>query len=266
MLVIGERINSTRKNIQDAIKNRNAAFIIKEASAQIKAGADFVDVNCAVTSGDEVQDIDWVVSVIQSEIKDVNICVDSPNYLAIDRALKAYKGTGSLMINSITAESARINKILPMAKAHNTKLIALTMSETGMPDTAAQRFEVAKNIFERVKKDGFNTEDLYFDPLIRPICTEPNQAQEFLKAIPLIKSLANVKTVCGLSNVSFGLPNRKLLNSVFLSMAIQAGLDAAILDPLDKHIMSSHKTSRALLGMDEYCSDYIKAFREGQLV
>ena len=266
MLIIGERINSTRPKIQEAIRNRNAALILKEATSQLAAGADYIDINCAVTSGDEVQDMDWLVSVIQSETKDVNLCIDSPNYLAIDRALKVYKSRGSIIINSISGDEDRIKTILPLARDHNAKLIALTMDDRDMPDTAAGRFEAAKKIFDRVTKDGFRADDLYFDPLIRPISTEPQQAHEFLKSIPMIKSLGPIKTICGLSNVSFGLPNRKVINSSFLAMAIQAGLDAAILDPTDKYVISSITAAHALLCNDEYCAGYIKAFREGRLV
>ena len=266
MIIIGERINSTRKQVQQAIKERDAAFILNETRQQLDSGADFIDVNCAMTTGDEIQDIDWVISVIQSEITDISICIDSPNYLAIDRALKVYKAKGGIFINSITGEPSRIKKIVPMAKEYNTKLIALTMDESGMPNTAAKRLEIAKSITDRVAKEGFNIDNLYFDSLIRPISTEPEQAKEFLKSVPLIKGLGRVKTICGLSNVSFGLPNRRLINSIFLSMAIHAGLDAAILDPTDKKILSSLKASNVLLGMDEYCAGYIKAFREEKLV
>ena len=170
------------------------------------------------------------------------------------------------MINSISGDEARIKTILPLAVKHNTKLIALAMDEKGMPNSAEERFEAARKIYERVKKDGFNVENLYFDPLIRPIATEPDQAVEFLKSLHLIKGLSGAKTICGLSNVSYGLPNRKLVNATFLSMSIHAGLDAAILDPLDKQIVSALRASKALVCKDEYCSEYIRAFREGKLV
>ena len=182
MLIIGERINSTKEKVKEAIRARDAAFIAQTASLQGEAGADYIDVNCAVTSGNELQDMDWVLSVIQSEIKDASICIDSPNYLAIEAALKAYHSKGSIMINSISGDEARIKYILPLAVKYNTKLIALTMDEKGMPNTAQGRFESAKKIYERVKHEGFNVENLYFDPLIRPIATEPDQAVEFLKS------------------------------------------------------------------------------------
>lgn len=265
MLIVGERINSTREKIKSAIKARNADFITDEASRQIASGAGFVDINCAVTDGDEVQDIDWVISVIQSGIPGVSICIDSPNYFAIERALEVYKAKGGVMINSITAESDRIDRILPLAVSSNAKLIALTMDHKGMPDTAEERFEIARSMAERVKAGGLDLANLYFDPLIRPISTEPAQAKEFLRSIPLIKSLG-ANTICGLSNVSFGLPDRKIINSVFLAMAIQSGLDAAILDPTDKLMLSSLRAARALVGRDDYCAEYIKAFRDGKLI
>jgi len=265
MLIIGERINSTRTHIQEAIDARNAAFIIKEAKKQIEAGANFIDINCAMSLGDEAQDIDWVISVIQSEIKDVSVCIDSPNYLAIQRALEAYRAKGELFINSITGEQDRIDRIVPLAVKHDTKLIALTMGSGGMPNSAEDRLSIAKDILARVVNKGFKAENLYFDPLIRPISTEPEQTKEFLRSIFMIKSLG-VKTICGLSNVSYGLPNRKVINSTFLAMAMYAGLDAAILDPTDKNIISNFKASNALLCDDEYCTEYIGAFRKGRLI
>jgi len=265
MIIIGERINSTRAHIQEAMKKRDAAFILKEAKRQLGSGAHFLDINCAMSLGDEVQDIDWMISVIQSEIPDVSICLDSPNYLAIKKGLEIYKAKGGLFINSITGEEARIGHIVPLAIKYKTKLIALTMGTGGMPNSAEDRFGIAKDILNKVSAKGFKAQDLYFDPLIRPISTEPEQAKEFLRSIPMIKSLG-AKTICGLSNISFGLPDRKVINSTFLAMAIHAGLDAAILDPTEKQVMSSISAARALLCDDEYCGEYIKAFREGRLI
>jgi 5-methyltetrahydrofolate--homocysteine methyltransferase len=216
--------------------------------------------------GDEVQDMDWMVSVVQSGIKDVRICIDSPNYLAIEKAIQVYKGAGRVFINSITGEDERMKKILPLAVKANADVIALTMDDAGMPNTAEDRRDMAKKILSKTREAGLPDENLYFDPLIRPVSTEPDQAKEFLRSIPMIKDLGRVKTVCGLSNVSYGLPNRKLINSAFLTMAIQAGLDAAILDPTDKRMMSNVAAAGALLGTDEYCTSYIQAFRAGRLL
>jgi 5-methyltetrahydrofolate--homocysteine methyltransferase len=266
MLIIGERINSTRQKIGEAIKARNAASIVNEARKQIAAGAQYIDVNCAMTTTDELQDIDWVISVIQSDMPDVGICIDSPSCPAIEKALKVFSGTGGVIINSITGEEDRIRQIVPMARRHKTKLIALTMDEKGMPETASQRFDIARRIYDRVRREDFPAEDLYFDALIRPVSTEPMQAQEFLASIPMIKKLDRAKTICGLSNVSYGLPNRSVINATFLSMATQAGLDAAILDPTDKLVHSSLAASRVVMCRDGHCAEYIRAYREGRLV
>lgn len=265
MLIIGERINSTRVRINEALKRRDAAFIAREARLQHEAGAHFIDINCAVTSGSEEQEIDWAISVVQSELPGVSISIDSPNYLAIDRALGVYKGSGQLIINSITADAERIGRIAPLARAHRAGLIALTMDERGMPDTVDERVAIAGRMLEMTTAAGIDPAMIYFDPLIRPVATEPSQAARFLEAIPRIKELGPVKTVCGLSNVSFGLPRRSVVNGAFLAMALKAGLDAAILDPLDKQIVSSLRASAALLGQDEFCGEYIRAFREGKL-
>lgn len=266
MLIIGERINSTRKSINEAIRSRDAAFIAGEAVRQREAGAAYIDVNCAMTAGDEVQDIEWVIGVIQGEMSDASICIDSPNSRAIDRALRAYKAQGKVLINSITAEDARIDAIVPLAMEYGASVVALAMAARGMPHTAEERFEIAAAIIEKTREKGLRPEHLYIDPLIRPVSTEPDQAMEFLRAIPLIKKLEGVKTVCGLSNVSYGLPRRTVINASFLAMAMRAGLDAAILDPLDRNVSSAVAASAAIIGADEYCGGYIRAFRDGRLV
>ena len=266
MLILGERINSTRGRIREAIQARDSERILTEATDQIAAGARYIDVNGAVTSGDELQDMDWVISVLQSEIPDIGLCIDSPNYLAIEKALAVYKGTGGLFINSITGEDPRIARITPLAVKYDTKLVALTMDEKGMPNTAEERFALAKTMAAKVKALGFNMENLYFDALIRPISTEADQAKEFLRSLPMIKSIDRAKTICGLSNVSFGLPSRGTVNASFLAMAIHAGLDAAIIDPTDPHMSSALAASQALLGADEYCAGYLQAFRGKKLL
>ncbi len=265
MLVIGERINSTRPQIQKAIRARNASLIVREAQNQFAAGAGILDINCAMGLDDEVQDIDWVVSVVQSELPSAGICIDSPNYLAIERALHVYKGKGEVFINSITADESRISRILPLAVRYNTKLIALVMDERGMPSTKIERRDIADRIAKSVKAAGFDETRLYFDPLVRPLSTEPEQVEEFLGSIALIKELGPVKTICGTSNISFGLPRRSAINAIFLAFARARGLDAALIDPLDKNVISALFASEALLGSDKNCKDYLRAFREGRL-
>lgn len=263
MLIIGERINSSRPDIQKAIKARNAASIAKEMRSQFEAGAKVLDINCAMGLDDELDDIGWVTSVLQSEIPEAGLCIDSPNYLAIEHALRAFKGKGEVFINSVTAEESKIAKILPLAVKYRANLIALVMDDGGMPSTKAQRGEIAGTILAAARRFGLDETRLYFDPLIRPLATEPDQASEVLGSIALIKSLGPVKTICGLSNISYGLPRRSLVNSAFLGLAVAAGLDAAILDPTERKVASTIFACEALLGKDLYCRNYLSAYRKG---
>jgi len=266
MLIIGERINSTRASVRKAIDSRDTSFIVSEGLRQIESGASALDVNCAMGLENELQDLDWVISVLQNEFPEIGICVDSPNYQAVEAALKAYKGKGALFINSITAERGKAEEVFSLALNHSAHIIALTMDDNGMPDDAEERTAIAEKIIAMAKRGGVPENKLFFDPLVRPASTEQGQARAFLDSIPQIKRLGDVRTICGLSNVSFGLPKRSLVNATFLSMALYCGLDACILDPIDKYIGSSIKTSEVLLGKDEFCSSYIGSFRQGALI
>ncbi len=263
MLIVGERINSSRKEILEAMKAKDARLIQDEAKKQLNCGAGVLDINSAMSLEREAEDIEWLVNVIQKAVG-VPLCIDSPNPEVIKKALSVHKGKA--LVNSVTGEKKRINEIMPLVKQYHASVIALTMDEDGMPDTATGRLDIAKHILETLLNYGIEQEDIYFDPLVRPISTEANQAKEFLCALRLIKKeLAGVKTICGLSNVSFGLPKRGLLNATFLAMALDCGLDAAIIDPTDKMVRASLKASQALLGEDNYCLNYISAARKGEL-
>jgi len=263
MIIIGERINSSRGAIKDAIEKKNISFIIKEAAREKEAGAHFLDINCATAEGSEEENIKWAIQGIQKEVN-LPFCIDSPNPKAIEAALSVNKNNQPF-INSITAEGGRAEEILPMVKKYNTKVIALTMDESGMPQSAGERSTLAEKILKIAKEYKIKEENIYFDPLVKPISSEQKQGKEFLDALKLIKRLGNVKTVGGLSNISFGLPGRKLLNKTFLSMAIAYNIDAVIVDPLNDELMAALTASLALVGEDEYCMNYIRKFREGKL-
>ena len=262
MLIVGERINSSRPDIKAAISNHDSTFILNEAKQQVTEGAIMVDVNCGTSMDKELEDMLWLIKTIQGEI-DVSLCIDSPSADVLKEALSVHKGRA--MINSITAEKARYEKILPFCKDSDCLIVALTMDERGTPNTAEERFEVATIIMEICQEYGIVKDRLYFDPLIRPISTEGGQAKEVLKAIRLIKELG-LQTIAGLSNISFGLPNRRLINRTFLAMAYAHGLDACIIDPSDTSLMSCITASSAILGHDQYSMNYIGAFRENKLV
>ena len=262
MLIIGERINTSREDVKIAVDTRDAAFIQELSRKQKEAGANMLDVNCGTSLEKEPEDLAWLLKVVQEAV-DLPLCIDSPNPDAITKVLPLHKGKA--LINSITLEKSRYEKILPLAKEFEASVIALTMDEKSLPETAEAKFHMAAKILDLAKKNGIAPEDVYFDPMVKPLSSSSGQAKEFLDSVGLIKKLGDVKIIGGLSNVSFGLPDRSLLNSVFLAMARCSGLDAAIIDPLNKRVMSALKASELIMGRDNYCKNYISAYREGKL-
>jgi len=261
MLIIGERINTSRPAVKKAVEERDGEFILNEASRQIEQGASMLDVNCGTSLEDEAEDMLWLVNTIQGK-KEIPISIDSPNPEVIKKALKIH--SGKAIINSITAEKARYENILPISRDYDCAIIALTIDESGIPESAKERFKIARVLIEICKKYGIKKERVYVDPCVRPISTEQDSAKVFLESIRLLKE-AGFNTIAGLSNVSFGLPKRSLVNETFLSMAISYGLDACIIDPLDANLMTALCISRMLLGKDEYCMEYLSRYREGKI-
>jgi 5-methyltetrahydrofolate--homocysteine methyltransferase len=263
LLVVGERINTSRKRIALAVRERDADFIRREAVKQAEAGAGYIDVNAGTSVAHERDDLVWLTQTVQSAVE-VPVCLDSANPDALEAALAVHRGDP--MINSITAESERINGILPTVVKHKARVVALVMGDGGMPESVDGRLEVARDLHKRLTAAGVASDHIYFDPLIRPISTNPDQALAAIDATRRIMTeLAGVHTICGLSNVSFGLPRRNLLNRAFLALLIGAGLDATIIDPIEPGMMSTLLAASALVGRDEYCMNYIAAERAGRL-
>ncbi len=262
MLIIGEKINSTRQRINRALISKDSHYIQQVAVDQVANGAQVLDVNCGINIKNEPELMSWLVRIVQEKVK-VSLVIDSPNPDALEAGLKVHQG--SAIVNSITAEKNRYEKILPLVKKYQAKVIALTIDEKGMPRTARERFDLAKKLVKVTAEHGIPAKDVYIDSLVHPVSTEPQQVTEFLEALRLIKTLPDVQTICGLSNVSFGLPNRSLLNATFVAMVLCSGLDAAIIDPTDKSIRSAIKAAEALLNRDQYCASYIAAHRESKL-
>ncbi len=263
MEVIGERINTSRKHINKAVSERNTEYIQEQVRMQDKAGADYIDVNAGTSVSAEVGDLEWLMDIVQ-EVTDKPLCIDSANPKAIESALKRSKN-GTPIVNSITGEKNRIDNILPLVKEYNTKVVALTMDDSGMPENLEKRVDVAKKLADRLTSEGISLDRVYFDTLIRPISTNPDQVGYVLQAVSIImKELKGVHTICGLSNVSFGLPKRNHINRSFLSLMIHAGLDAAIIDPTEADMVSTIYATQALIGKDNFCMEYITADREGK--
>jgi 5-methyltetrahydrofolate--homocysteine methyltransferase len=171
------------------------------------------------------------------------------------------------MVNSITAEAERYAKLIPLIQEHKPNIVALCMDDRGVPESREDRIRVASELIGRLTNDGVPMGDIYIDPVVTPVSTNVRYGVAVLEAIEAImKEFPEVHTICGLSNVSYGLPHRKQLNQTFLVMAVTKGLDAVILDPCDHRIMANLITTTTLLGKDEFCMNYLTAFREGKLV
>lgn len=264
MIIIGEKINSTLKAIRPAIESYDTATIQDIAKKQYEAGATFLDVNAGMFTGEEPERLVWLVNTIQ-EVTDAPFSIDSPNPKAIEAALKANKNPKPI-INSITDEKERYDAIMPLAVQFNTGIIALCMDDTGMPETIDERVVIAERLIGKLTKEGIAMEDIYIDPLIRPIGTGSHYGVVAIETIRRVKSeFPSVHIACGLTNISFGIPARKLMNQAFLVAAMAAGMDGAILDPLDKKLMSFMYATEALMGLDDYCMNYLTKFREGEL-
>lgn len=264
MIIIGEKINSTLKSIRPAMESRDKTAIQDLALRQIKAGANFIDVNAGMFYENEDEVLKWLIETIQ-EVTDVPFAIDSPSAMAILTGLKVNK-SGQPIINSITAEKARYDAIIPLIKQFNAKVIALCMDDSGMPETIEDRVAIARSLINNLTKEGVSLDDIFIDPMVRPIGTGSHYGTVAIETIRQVKNeFPEVHIACGLSNVSFGLPARKILNQSFLVAAMAAGMDGAIVDPLDKKLMSFVYATEALLGKDDYCMEFLTKFREGEL-
>lgn len=259
MLIVGELINASRKAVAGFIEAGNSAALQGLAKDQLEAGANYIDVNAGVFVDHEAEYLRWLVETVQSAVE-APCCIDSPDPRAIEAAVSAHKGTA--MINSISLEKERYEKLLPIVAGTDLKIVALCMSDEGMPETAEQRLRIADKLINRLVSAKIAEENIYVDPLVQPVATNTSYGNEFLEAVRRIRcEFKSVHTMCGLSNVSFGLPERKFLNQIFMVMAITSGLDGAIVNPLDKKMMAAIVAAEALIGSDDYCMDYLKAFR-----
>ncbi|MEW6186928.1 MAG: methyltetrahydrofolate cobalamin methyltransferase [Thermodesulfobacteriota bacterium] len=264
MILIGEKINGTRKQVGQAIKERNRDLIQQLAIQQVEAGADWLDVNAGIGSEREKEDLIWLVQTVQ-EVTDRPLCLDSANSEALIGTLSLVKKTP--MINSVSGEKKRRERLLPLISDRQCPVIMLAMDDQGIPKTVEERITIINWLIEEARDIKVKDELMYIDPLVMALSVNTESGKMALQTIEAIKErFPEVHVVSGLSNVSFGLPARSLINRTFLALAIQAGLDAAILDPLDKGLRSVIRAAELILGQDRYCLNYIKAYRAGELV
>lgn len=266
MLIIGEKLNSTRKKVREMIESRNVKSIQELAKKQVGAGADVLDVNSSAASGDKLENIEWLVRTVQDAV-DVPLCIDSPNAEEIEKGLEVHNwDKGKALINSITGEKEKIDRLIPTIKKYNCGVIALVMDERGIPDNSKTRVEIADRLIKILTDIGVPLKEIFIDPLVVPIGTNDKNGLITLETIRDIRrKYPEVRIVTGLSNISFGLPERKLINQAFMVLTMGCGMDAAIIDPTDKRMITMIKAAVVLLGKDNFCSEYIQAYREGKL-
>ncbi len=266
MFLMGESINGTRKAVGEAIQARDAEFIKALALEQVEAGADLVDLNGGVAGTDEVDNLQWLIDTVMS-VTDAQLMVDSANPEALEKGVQAIidKGGKVPFINSISGEQPRIDAVLPLVEKHKCPVVGLCLSDEGIPATAEDRFAVAQQMYDLCTGAGLPPQDLWIDPLVLAVSADPCAGQVTLDTLKLVKSRLDCRTTGGLSNVSFGLPNRALLNRVFVAMCAGIGLDGTIVDVRNPQMMATIKAIRALNGSDNFCGMYLKAHRAGQL-
>ncbi len=259
-VLIGERINPTgKKKLQAALLEGNLDIVRAEAIEQVAAGADILDVNVGVTGIDEVELLPRAIRAVM-EVTDVPLCIDSSNPRALEAALKVYEGRA--LVNSVTAEESSLQDVLSLVKEHGAAVIGLTMDERGIPQDAARRLELAHKIVERAELMGIPREDVVIDCLNMPAAANPAGASTLVESIAAVKSQLGVNMTLGASNISFGLPERTLLNGAFLSVAIHLGVDCPVVDvaKVRTHVLAAD----AILGRDQYMRRFIKDFRRRQ--
>jgi len=266
MIIIGELINGTRKVVAAAVEQRDADAIRDLARKQDAAGAAFIDCNAGTPGDREHGDMVWLVETVQ-EATTLPLAIDSPNPEVVAAGLDAYTGSETPMVNSVSLEQERIDKMLPLAAERKTNVVALAMDDNGVPSLPGQREEIAKKLIDTCVDAGVPAGGIYVDPVVTTQSSDANTGPALLQAIAAIREYApEVHITGGLSNISYGLPHRKLLNRVFVALAMGHGLDSGIIDPTDEHLMAAICAAEALLGTDEWCMNYITVAREGKLM
>ena len=264
MIIIGEKINGTRKAVARAINERDAAFIQALAREQEAGGSSYLDVNAGTPPEREPEDMAWMVDVIQA-VSTLPLCLDSANPEALEAGLKTVNRTP--MINSVSGEAARIEGVLPLALAHGTDLILLALDDAaGIPETPEGRMEIVDKLVSMARAGGLREDQLFVDPLVTAISTGTENAKTTYATIAAVKAAyPEAHVTCGLSNISFGMPLRRIINRNFAAMAVQAGLDSAIIDPNDRELKEAMMASELLMGRDRHCLNFNRAFRSNAI-
>ncbi len=261
MIIIAEKINGSIPSVAKAIAQKDADFIRNLAKAQSGAGADFIDVCASVDTDMEVETMKWLIDLVQ-EVTETPIAIDSPSADVCAEALKLCKRPG--LVNSVSLEGDKIDIIFPVIADTKWECAALLCDDTGIPKSSKKRLEVFLTIMEKAKEYNIDPSRLHIDPIIEMLCTSETGIKIIVDVMARIKAQYPAIHVTGAaSNISYNLPARQRINQAFVVLAMNAGMDSVILDPLNRNIMGLIYATEALLGKDEYCIEYINAYREG---
>jgi 5-methyltetrahydrofolate--homocysteine methyltransferase len=260
LIIVGERLNSSRKVVLEALQTKDADYLCSQALDQEKAKAAYIDLNVAAMMEKEIDTLLWAIPLLQRAVK-VPLALDTPNPDAMEAALKIHQGRA--LLNSLSGDSASLEAMVPIIRRYRPRVIALCLDKKGPPENADIAVSRARKTADVLQSAGLHPEDIFIDPLVRPIGIDHNSGMAFLESVARIKSsLPGIKTIAGVSNVSFGLPQRRLLNRTLLILAMANGLDAAICDPLDGDVQAVLAASEALLGQDPSLKKYLCYIRE----
>ncbi len=258
--IIGERINPTRrKKLASTMAEGDFSVVQEDALKQVEAGAHILDINAGIPGGDEPALLKGAVEAVMN-VFDVPLCLDSANPEALKAALEIYPGKA--LINSTTAEEHMMQTILPLAKEHGAAVIGVITDDSGIPATPQARLETAQKLLDQATKFGIGSEDIIIDTLALTVGADHNAGRVTLDSIQLIREKLGLNMSLGASNVSFGLPDRKVINIAYLALAISRGMTAAITDPTIPEIKTMLLACDLLMGHDEYGMNWIKAFRK----
>ena len=260
MIIIGEKINGSIPSMAKAIAERNEEWIKDIAKKEADAGADYIDC-CASVDVEEVETLHWMIDLIQS-VTDTPISVDSPNASVCVEAMKFCNKPG--MINSVSGEGDKIDVVFPVIANTKWDVMALLCDDTGIPKTAADRIRVLEHIMAKAKEYGIAEDRIHIDPLVEMLCTSEDGIAMVIEVMSYIKSHYPKLHISGaISNISFNLPYRKIVNIAFAVLAINSGMDSAVMDPLNRDLRGAIYAAEAMIGEDFMCMEYIGAFREG---
>lgn len=267
VVIIGESLNATIPAICEAVKTHDKEWIQKVALEQVEADADYLDLNAQVTGCDELIDLPWMVAAVR-EVTDIPMVLDSSNPPAIEKTLAEFDwGSKVPIISSVTNEGNSPDKLMPVAAKYNTGIVALLMDNDGITHTAAGRFKICQDLVRKSRDYGIPDKNLWIDPLILPIGTDDNVGTVSFDLLQMIKSeFPDIRTYCGLSNVSFGMPHRALMNRTYVAMLAANGMQGFMINPRVKEMRAMIYAIRALMGEDTQCGKYIAAHRSGVLL